>query len=45
MKIIVPKKINKEQKEKLIEFSESMNQELNVNEKKSIFDRIKDMFE
>lgn len=45
VKIIVPKKINKDQKEKLIEFSESMNQELNVNEKKSIFDKIKDMFE
>lgn len=45
VKIIVPKKLNKEQKEKLISFSECMNQEIKVNEKKSIFDKIKDMFE
>lgn len=45
VKIIVPKNLNKEQKEKLKDFSKSMNQELEVNEKKSIFDKIKDMFE
>lgn len=45
VKIITPKKMTEEQKEKLREFAEVMNEKTSNGEKKGFFDKIKEKFE
>lgn len=45
VKVVIPKKLSKEEKEKLEEYAEISGEDINPTQSKSFFDKIKDFFE